>query len=203
MRLALCTRNACAPLWLCYLALFIGLTAGFSHTACARDIAALVQSPHYVLLMRHATAPGFGDPPNYSLNDCTTQRNLSPDGRQQATAVGHWLRKQGLKSADVHTSPWCRCKETAHLLGFGGVAIEMSLASFFDDSRKAKEVNAKLQEFIVRSLKTKRDKALILVTHHVNILELTGENIGSADLVLARVNSEGQVTWYQVISANL
>ena len=74
-----------------------------------------LQSSDYVLLMRHALAPGVGDPANYSLEDCKTQRNLNAVGRAQSVFVGEWLKKQGVKNAELHSSVWCRCKETAAL----------------------------------------------------------------------------------------
>ncbi|MEY3639658.1 MAG: hypothetical protein RIR68_2791 [Pseudomonadota bacterium] len=69
---------------------------------------------------------------------------------------------------------------------------ETSLNSFFDDMRQGPQSNVRLQKFIAAQLKSKGDKALILVTHHVNIAELMGENVGSGDMVLVKVNSQGQ-----------
>ena len=102
--------------------------------------------------------------------------------------------------AEVYSSEWCRCKDTAELLGFSGWQIEASLASFFDDMHKAKKQNLQLQSFIAKKLKTKGSQALILVTHHVNIFEYMGENIGSGDMVLAKVDAKGKMLSYQVIS---
>jgi hypothetical protein len=149
--------------------------------------------------MRHTLAPGIGDPANYSLDDCKTQRNLNAEGRTQAVFLGKWLKKQGVKNDDVHTSVWCRCKDTASALNLGGYRVEPALASFFDDMSKAKESNTKLQRFISEKIKTKGDKALIMVTHHVNILEFMGENVASGDMVLAKVNSKGELISYKLI----
>ena len=173
-------------------------------TACcflaqASDLSQKLESSDYVLLMRHALAPGVGDPANYSLEDCQTQRNLNAVGRAQTVFVGEWLKKQGVKNADVHSSTWCRCKDTASLLNFGEYKVEPALASFFDDMSKAKESNLKLQRFIAGKIKSKGDKALIMVTHHVNILEFMGENIASGDMVLAKVNSKGESISYKLI----
>jgi phosphohistidine phosphatase SixA len=173
-------------------------------TACyflaqASDLSQKLQSSDYVLLMRHTLAPGVGDPANYSLEDCITQRNLNAVGRAQAVFVGEWLKKQGVKNADVHSSVWCRCKDTAALLNFGEYKVEPALASFFDDMSKAKESNLKLQRFIAGKMKSKGNKALIMVTHHVNILEFMGENIASGDMVLAKVNSKGELISYKLI----
>jgi phosphohistidine phosphatase SixA len=158
-----------------------------------------LQSSDHVLLMRHTLAPGLGDPANYTLDDCKTQRNLSEEGRKQAVAVGNWLKKQGVSTADEHSSAWCRCKDTAELLNLGRVTIEPALASFFDDMAQAKMSNHKLEQFIVAQLKTKGKQALILVTHHVNIYAFMGENIDSGDLVLAKVDAKGRMSSYQRI----
>jgi phosphohistidine phosphatase SixA len=165
----------------------------------ANDLAENLRSSSYVLLMRHASAPGVGDPPNYTLDDCKTQRNLDSEGRRQAAVVGDWLRKQGVQSANVFSSLWCRCKETAALLNFNGYRIEPSLGSFFDEMAKAPESNRALQRFIDQHLKTKGDRALILVTHHVNILEFSGENVASGDMVLVKVDARGNRLSHVVI----
>jgi phosphohistidine phosphatase SixA len=165
----------------------------------ANDLAENLRSSSYVLLMRHASAPGVGDPPNYTLDDCKTQRNLDTEGRRQAAVVGDWLRKQGVQSANVFSSLWCRCKETAALLNFNGYRIEPSLGSFFDEMAKAPESNRALQRFIDQHLKTKGDRALILVTHHVNILEFSGENVASGDMVLVKVDARGNRLSHVVI----
>ncbi len=167
--------------------------------AQASDLSQKLQSSDYVLLMRHTLAPGVGDPANYSLQDCKTQRNLNAEGRAQAVFVGEWLKKQGVKNAEVHSSVWCRCKDTAALLNFGEYKVEPALASFFDDMSKGKESHLKLQRFIASKIKSKGDKALIMVTHHVNILKFMGENIASGDMVLAKVNPKGELISYKLI----
>ena len=171
-----------------------------STTVQASDLSDKLQSPDYVLLMRHTRAPGVGDPANYTLDDCKTQRNLSDEGRKQAVAVGHWLKKQGVQTANVHTSAWCRCKDTAELLKLGAVTVEPALASFFDDMAQAKTKNQQLEKFIATQLKTKGKQALVLVTHHVNIYEFMGENIASGDMVLAKVDSNGKMLAYKLIA---
>jgi phosphohistidine phosphatase SixA len=167
--------------------------------AQASDLSDKLESSDYVLLMRHALAPGVGDPPRYMLEDCKTQRNLSAEGRNQAVAVGNWLRKQGLKTADVRSSAWCRCKDTAERLNFKGFKVEPSLGSFFDEMDKAPERTQALQKLIAERRQSKGSQALILVTHHVNIHAYMGENVGSGDLVLAKVDAQGKMVSYQVI----
>ena len=179
--------------------IFTALLMACCFLAQASDLSQKLESSDYVLLMRHTLAPGIGDPANYSLQDCKTQRNLNSEGKSQAVFVGEWLKKQGVKNAEVHSSVWCRCKDTATLLNFGEYKVEPALASFFDDMSKAKESNLKLQRFIAGKIKSKGDKALIMVTHHVNILEFMGENIASGDMVLAKVNPKGELISYKLI----
>lgn len=179
--------------------IFCALILSMSLPVQANDLAEKLRSPDYVLLMRHASAPGLGDPPNYNLGECKTQRNLDTEGRRQAVVVGDWLRKQGVRSASVFSSAWCRCKDTASLLNLNGYQIEPSLGSFFDDMTKARESNRALQRFIAQHLRIKGDQALILVTHHVNILEFSGENVASGDMVLVKVDANGSRVSYEVI----
>jgi len=168
----------------------------FSH---ATELSNQLQTGEYVLLMRHTLAPGVGDPPGYTLENCKTQRNLNGEGKQQAAKIGQWLKKQGVKTADVRSSSWCRCKETAVLLKFNGYKTEPALNSFFDHMSSAKEVTSQLQQFIASQMKIKDGKALILVTHHVNIYDFVGENIASGDMVLTRVDSQGKMISYTLI----
>jgi phosphohistidine phosphatase SixA len=86
-----------------------------------------------VLFMRHAsTTPGVGDPPGFTLEQCGTQRNLSPQGRVQAKNIGAWFKRQHLKPSAVKSSAWCRCKDTADL-AFGSHQVWRALNSTFND----------------------------------------------------------------------
>jgi phosphohistidine phosphatase SixA len=169
------------------------LSALLPLNASASEFAQALHSPNYVLLMRHAYAPGVGDPPNYALDRCEGQRLLNDEGKRQAVRNGDWLRQLGVQRATVLSSVWCRCMETAKLLGFGDVTAEASLASFFDEPRSATSQTTALRKLLATVLPSKGNKALILVTHHVNIAEFTGENIGSGDMVLAHIGPQGQL----------
>ncbi|MEN9898988.1 MAG: hypothetical protein RLZZ152_32 [Pseudomonadota bacterium] len=178
--------------------LMLGVVMTGSFQASASELSESLKKSDAVLLMRHALAPGIGDPAGYKLQDCKSQRNLDATGRAQAQKTGQWLKAQGVGNALVFTSAWCRCKETAENLAFGTPVLEPSLNSFFDDMRQGPQSNVNLQKFIVGQLKSKGDKALILVTHHVNIAEFTGENVGSGDMVLAKVNSAGKLVSFKI-----
>ena len=68
-----------------------------------------------LIFIRHAYAPGGGDPDNFNLNDCSTQRNLNYEGREQAKYIGEFFKKNKIKIDKVLSSEWCRCKETAKI----------------------------------------------------------------------------------------
>ena len=146
----------------------------------------------HVLLMRHADAPGFGDPPGYVISQCSSQRNLGEYGKKQAKAIGIWLTGQGIQKADVFSSPWCRCLDTANLLNKGPVKIEPSLASFFDNMSLEKRQTKELERFIKSELAKQSKQPLILVTHHVNIEAYTGKVLGVGDMILVKINKDGE-----------
>jgi phosphohistidine phosphatase SixA len=162
-------------------------------TATASELADKLKLPNHALLMRHALAPGIGDPAGYSLADCSTQRNLDAQGRQQAMRTGQWLKRQGIQTAMVLTSPWCRCKDTANLLGYGQPEVEPAIGSFFEASQEAADYTQRLQKRLAQLGPTKGDKALILVTHHVNILDYMGSHVGSGDMVLVQFDAHGKL----------
>ncbi len=151
-----------------------------------------MQDGQHVLLMRHADAPGYGDPAGYVISQCATQRNLGDYGKKQAKAIGRWLANQGIQKAEVFSSPWCRCLDTASLLDRGPVKIEPSLGSFFDDMTLEKRQTKALEAFIKSELAKQSLAPLILVTHHVNIQAFTGKVVGVGDMVLVRVNKNGE-----------
>ncbi len=146
----------------------------------------------HVLLMRHADAPGFGDPAGYVLGQCATQRNLGDAGKKQANTLGAWLGQQGIASAQVFSSPWCRCLDTAQLLNKGAVKTEASLGSFFDNMALERKQTKALESFIQNELAKAAKVPLILVTHHVNIQAYTGSVVGVGDMVLVKVNPKGE-----------
>jgi len=151
-----------------------------------------LQDGQHVLLMRHADAPGFGDPAGYVIGQCSTQRNLGDYGKRQAKAIGAWLTNQVIQKAEVFSSPWCRCLDTANLLNKGSVKTEASLGSFFDNMSLEKRQTKALEIFIKNELAKQSKVPLILVTHHVNIQAFTGKVVGVGDMVLVKVGKNGE-----------
>ena len=146
----------------------------------------------HVLLIRHADAPGYGDPAGYVIGQCSTQRNLGDYGKKQAKAIGSWLNKQGIDKAQMMSSPWCRCSDTAQLMDLGPVKIEPSLGSFFDDMSLEKKQTKELEQLIKSELEKQSKAPIILVTHHVNIRAFMGKNVNQGDMVLVKVNKNGE-----------
>ena len=168
---------------------FIGLLiAPQVRAALADDL----KDGQHVLLMRHADAPGYGDPAGYVIGQCQTQRNLGDYGKKQAKAIGSWLRGQSVSKAQIFSSPWCRCSDIAQLLDLGSVRMEASLGSFFDDMSLEKKQTKELEQLIKSELDKQSKLPIILVTHHVNIRAFMGKNVSQGDMVLVRVNKNGE-----------
>lgn len=124
-----------------------------------------------VLMLRHALAPGTGDPAYFEIDDCSTQRNLSDTGREQARAWKPFLADHGITGARVFSSQWCRCLETAREMNMGNVTEWPSLNSFFGNRGNGP---AQTQETISAVNDREAGKPIILVSHQVNTTALTG-----------------------------
>ena len=143
-----------------------------------------------VIMLRHAPAPGVGDPENFRLGDCTTQRNLSEQGRAQARRLGERLRAHGIDQAEVYSSQWCRCLETAELLMLGPVEQLPALNSFF--SRPAdRESNLQALRAFLAEL-PEDGPPVILVTHQVTISAIAGHGTVSGEAVVLEADGTGQ-----------
>ena len=142
-----------------------------------------------VLFLRHAIAPGTGDPPGFRLDDCTTQRNLSAEGRAQAGAIGAAIREAGLPVAQVLTSQWCRARDTATLLDLGPVIEEAGLNSFFGNSTARGPTLERLQERLSALPEGSEAGLTVMVTHQVVISAITGRSVTSGAAVLYDVDS--------------
>ena len=150
-----------------------------------------VSSGTAVVLMRHAIAPGTGDPGNFTIGKCATQRNLSEDGRRQARAIGDRFRENGIAAARVYSSQWCRCLETGELLGLGPVNELTVLNSFFQNFERRDSQTAGLSNWIATQT---LDQPLVLVTHQVNITALTQIFPQSGEMVVVGRSASGELT---------
>ena len=146
-----------------------------------------LRSGRYVALMRHADAPGVGDPSGFRLGDCSTQRNLSDTGRRNARRIGALFREKGVAQATVYSSQWCRCLDTATGLGLGAVTPQPALNSFFDNGGSEKSQTAQVRQLIRQR---QAGTALVLVSHQVNITALTGVYPASGEIVVLQPEGE-------------
>lgn len=139
--------------------------------------------PDHVIVLRHARAPGTGDPQNFRLGDCSTQRNLSGEGRRQAARIGARLRAAGLAVTTVYSSQWCRCLETARLLAVGPVVEMPALNSFFQTPEQERGRNRELRAWVASA---DLSRPVVLVTHQVNITALTGIFPAEGEILILR-----------------
>ncbi|MBR9982353.1 MAG: histidine phosphatase family protein [Desulfatitalea sp.] len=148
----------------------------------------------YVLLVRHAFAPGQGDPIHFKIGDCATQRNLDDRGRAQARAIGSRLRAGGIASARVYSSQWCRSRETAELIALGPVTELPALNSFFQQPKLSETTLAAMKAFLAQQ--PPDGELILLVTHFVNISGLAGITVSSGDGVVLQLTGRGD---YRVV----
>ncbi|AOF87087.1 histidine phosphatase super family protein [Hydrogenophaga sp. RAC07] len=141
-----------------------------------------------VVLMRHAlTDPGVGDPPNFQIGNCSTQRNLSEAGREQARRVGAAFMRERVKLDQVRSSAWCRCVDTA-MLAFKQNTVWPPINSFFGAGGQDEQTRAVLAA--VQGWQAPRN--LMLVTHQVNVSALTGEFLAMGEVFVTRPGAQGK-----------
>ena len=145
-----------------------------------------------VVLMRHAIAPGGGDPAGFRLGDCETQRQLSAEGRAQARAIGREFRAKQIPIAGIRSSRWCRAIDTANLLNLGTVRTTPALDSVFTASEQVAERKKRMTLQMIRAHQRKSG-VLILVGHQANIIDLTGIAPASGGAVVVKADSMGRI----------
>lgn len=148
------------------------------------DLPDILRAGACVVMLRHAqTDPGLGDPADFRIGQCSTQRNLSEAGRAQARRIGQWFEAQGLQARAVQSSAWCRCRETAELAGFGVAthSVLPALGSTFSDGSSQEQQTAALRTLLSRLPAGRFD---VWVTHQVNISALTGVSPAMGEAVV-------------------
>ena len=143
-----------------------------------------------LIFIRHAYAPGSGDPNNFDLKDCSTQRNLNKEGRLQSKKIGYYFKKNKIPIQKVISSEWCRCKETAQILDLGAVTELPILNSFFENFHLKDNQTTQLKDWLSQH---NNKTSIILVTHQVNITALTGVYPSSGEIVVIRMTNLGGV----------
>lgn len=186
-------RRALLFLPLLVLACFAAQAAWSADTVPLAEFA----RPGRVLMLRHAYAPGTGDPPQFKLDDCATQRNLDASGRAQATALGERLKKAGISSAKVYSSQWCRCLETARLLDLGSVTPQPALNSFYGRAEHRDARITALRGFLAGL--PRNGPPVVLVTHQFTINAFTGAGTPSGGGSVFQLNGTTTPLWIGTI----
>jgi len=186
------TRRIVRLAWFSFFLLSTILLSAVSGSASGSqgDLWNVLKTANSFVLLRHAIAPGVGDPDNFELTDCSTQRNLSDTGRSQAAAIGDMFRQHGINKVRVVSSQWCRCLETARLLELGTVEELTYLNSFFQQFERRGHQTEKLSEWITQQ---NLEHPLVLVTHQVNITSLTDIYPSSGELVIVKRQDSGEL----------
>ncbi|MBY5268307.1 histidine phosphatase family protein [Spiribacter salinus] len=170
--------------------IILGLILITASALAQNDPVTALRDDGHVLMLRHAIAPGFGDPAEFDINDCTTQRNLSEEGRAQAKSIGERLRGAGLSDVAVYTSAWCRCRETAAEMDLTEAEPHPGLNSFFQDRERRDEIVAELRDLLAELAD---GPPAVLVTHQVNIRAITGQGVRSGEGLIVKPDDEGSV----------
>ena len=143
----------------------------------------LLKDGNKLIFIRHSYAPGVGDPANFKLNDCSTQRNLSTRGIIQSKKIGQFFSKNEIQIDKVLSSEWCRCKDTAKF-AFNKYSTFDALNSFFDprfENNKDKQISD-LKDYIKN---WKSEKNLVLITHYVVISEILKTGVNSGEIIIS------------------
>lgn len=167
------------------------MSSALGSASAQSDPWASLRRPESFALIRHATAPGTDDPPGFRLDDCATQRNLSAEGRAQAARIGDLFRANGIAAAEIYSSQWCRCLDTASLTKLGEVRPQPLLNSFFRDrAREAAQIEA-LRQWIGQ---LDLAKPAVFVTHQVVVTALSQIFPGSGEIVVMQRMDGGQLS---------
>jgi phosphohistidine phosphatase SixA len=173
-------------------AALIALLAAPTISTAQIDAWALLRQPGHVAFMRHSDAPGFGgygDPPDFKLEDCATQRNLSEEGRAHARRTGEAFRQRGAVFDRVLSSPWCRCKETA-LLAIGREAEVFAPLSNLVGRGEHRDAQVKALKAYLAGLDG--NTRVLFITHGIVINALTGVSPASGEMVIVKPGSGGE-----------
>jgi phosphohistidine phosphatase SixA len=146
------------------------------------DLQNILNEGGKLIFIRHAYAPGGGDPENFDISNCATQRNLNMVGIEQAKTIGKFFVKDNIETSIVLSSEWCRCKQTAKY-AFEKYETKNFLNSFYSKKfshNKSNQIN-ELKDYIQ---KWDRKRNLIFVTHYVVILEILNLSVSSGEIVI-------------------
>ena len=146
----------------------------------------LLKDGNKLIFIRHAYAPGNGDPINFKLDDCSTQRNLNSEGVKQSKKIGKLFYINKIKIDKVLSSEWCRCKDTAKI-AFGNYETKNFLNSFYDE-RFSENKDKQILDFQKFIQNWDQSGNLVLVTHYVVISEILDLATSSGEIVITDNN---------------
>ena len=136
-----------------------------------------------LIFIRHAYAPGGGDPENFDIDNCATQRNLNESGIIQSKKIGDFFKKNNIPLGKVFSSEWCRCKDTASI-AFNNYETKNFLNSFFS-KKFAKNRKNQIKDFYKFIEEQGTNQNLIFVTHYVVISEILNYTPSSGEIVVS------------------
>ena len=169
-----------------FLILILGLLNFQTNVFSSDKIINQLKSGGNIIFIRHAIAPGNGDPDNFNLKDCSTQRNLSKNGIEQSKKIGEFFKDNKIKVGKVLSSEWCRCKDTAKI-AFGNYETKNFLNSFYDE-RFAENKGKQILDFQKFIKNWNYSGNLALVTHYVVISEILDLATSSGEILITDNN---------------
>tara|TARA_A100001015_G_scaffold290476_1_gene363536 strand:+ start:60 stop:614 length:555 start_codon:yes stop_codon:yes gene_type:complete len=147
-----------------------------------------------IIFIRHALAPGNGDPENFNIYDCSTQRNLDQKGIQQAKKIGNFFKSNNISIENVYSSEWCRCKDTANY-AFSKFKTFDALNSFYDEKFQINK-DKQITDLKIYIKNWNGNKNLVFITHYVVISELFNQGAESGEIIISNKN-------YQILGSIL
>ena len=136
-----------------------------------------------LIFIRHAYAPGGGDPINFDINNCNTQRNLSTRGKEQAENIGNFFAKNNITINKIYSSQWCRCIDTS-LIAFSKFETKQFLNSFYSE-KFAKNKDSQMLDFKKFINNWDGIQNLVFVTHYVVISQILNYPPSSGEIVIS------------------
>ena len=165
------------------------VAAGPVWAAPDEELATLLRTGGVVAVFRHALAPGTFDPPGFRQGVCSTQRNLSDEGRNQARRTGEWFKVRQLQPTRVLSSPWCRCVDTA-TLAFGTTDVWPALGSPRGYSETTGDAHLReLRRNLVAA--STQPGFQVWVTHMFVLSDLVQTGSSSGEALILRADAKG------------
>jgi len=182
-------RMASAARWLAVVALSLTVAAPAAAGSVEDSLWAILREGGHVVLMRHTSTEVTAafDPPGFRLEDCATQRNLSPLGRDEARGIGAAFRARQVPVGRVLSSRWCRCLDTARL-AFGAADPWPALDSFVEDHGREPEQTREVRGLVGGP---PAGGNVILVTHQANVAAVTGLSPAPGEMIILTPRGDG------------